>query len=86
MKRTTLQSWAMAGSLGRHQPVPIGTVTLTTYFHADEAMLGAQGNRPVLARARALNFRNGYFDQAAQVWSDRGELLASVHQMVYFRE
>lgn len=72
--------------LRRHRPVPIGTVILTTSFHADEAMLAAQGDHPVLSRARALNFRNGYFDQAAQVWSDRGELLARSHQRVCFRE
>jgi len=66
--------------------VPIGTVTLTIYFHADAAMLAAQGERPVLGVARALNFRNGYFDQTAEVWSDGGQLLASTHQMVYYRE
>jgi hypothetical protein len=66
--------------------VPIGTVTLTIYFHADAAMLTAQGERPVLGVARALNFRNGYFDQTAEIWSDGGHLLASTHQMVYYRK
>ncbi|HEY4066637.1 MAG TPA: thioesterase family protein [Burkholderiaceae bacterium] len=69
----------------RRQSVPIGTVSLTTYFHADAAMLAAQAERPVLGSARALNFRNGYFDQSAEVWSDAGALLASTHQIVYFR-
>ena len=70
----------------RRRPTPIGTVSLTTYFHADEAMLAAQGERPVLGTARALNFRNGYFDQSAEVWNSERQLLASTHQIVYFRE
>lgn len=70
----------------RRRFAPIGTVSLTTYFHADSAMLQAQGERPVLGTARALNFRNGYFDQSAEVWSDDRQLLASSHQIVYYRE
>lgn len=70
----------------RGAPALIGTVTLTSYFHADAALLAAQADRHVLGSARALNFRNGYFDQSAEVWSDDGQLLASTHQMVYYRE
>lgn len=72
--------------LRRGRPVPIGTVTLSTFFHADAAQLQAQLDRHVLGAARGLNFRHGYFDQSAEVWSDGGELLASSHQMVYYRE
>ncbi len=72
--------------LRRRKRVPIGTVTLTTYFHADAAMLRQHDTRSVLGTARALNFRNGYFDQTATLWSDDGRQLASSHQMVYFRE
>ncbi|MBC8055136.1 MAG: thioesterase family protein [Rhizobiales bacterium] len=70
----------------RRKVAPIGTVSLTTYFHADAAMLRAQADRHVLGVARALNFRNGYFDQSAEVWSDDWQLLASSHQIVYYRE
>jgi acyl-coenzyme A thioesterase PaaI-like protein len=70
----------------RHKWAPIGTVSMTSYFHADAAMLRAQGERPVLGVARAVNFRNGYFDQTAQVWSDKRQLLASSHQIVYYRD
>ena len=70
----------------RRKPAPIGTVTLTTFFHADAALLAAQGERHLLGTARALNFRHGYFDQSAEVWGDDGQLLASTHQMVYFRD
>ena len=70
----------------RRKVAPIGTVSLTTYFHADAAMLHAQADRHVLGVARALNFRNGYFDQSAEVWGDDRQLLASSHQIVYYRD
>ena len=70
----------------RRMTVPIATVTMTTYFHADAQMLIAQGDRPLLGVACALNFRNGYFDQSAQLWDDQQRLLASTHQLVYYRE
>ena len=65
---------------------PIGTVSYTTYFHADSAMLAAHGDAHVLATARANQFRNGYFDQAAEVWARDGTLLATSHQIVYYKE
>lgn len=70
----------------RRKPAPIGTITLTAYFHADATQLAAQGDGYVLATARGLNYRNGYFDQSAEIWNDAGHLLASTHQMVYFKE
>jgi acyl-CoA thioesterase len=70
----------------RRRLAPIGTVTLSTYFHADAALLAAQGDRHLLGTARALTFRHGYHDQSAEVWSDDGQLLASTHQMVYYRD
>ncbi|MFC1720075.1 acyl-CoA thioesterase [Pseudomonadota bacterium] len=66
--------------------VPAGTVSMTTYFHTDQALLNAQGDRYVLGSARGLNFRNGYFDQSAEIWNDDGQFLASSHQVVYFRQ
>ncbi|TAL22355.1 MAG: thioesterase family protein [Aquabacterium sp.] len=70
----------------RRAPTPIGTVSLTCFFHADAAQLAQHGERHVLGSARALAYRNGYFDQSAEIWGDDGQLLASSHQMVYFRE
>lgn len=66
--------------------VPIGTVALTTFFHADAAQLAAQGSAPLLGVARAQRFGNGFFDQNAEMWGERGELLATSHQVVYFKE
>lgn len=66
-------------------PVPAGTISLTTYFHADQQQLDAVGNDYVLGTAHANRFSNGYFDQSAQVWSRGGALLATTHQIVYFK-
>ncbi|EIE99552.1 acyl-CoA thioesterase [Saccharomonospora glauca] len=65
--------------------VPAGTVSLSSYFHATAEVVRAQGDRPVLATARAGVFGAGYFDQSARLWSADGELLATSHQLVYFK-
>ncbi|HNU10281.1 MAG TPA: thioesterase family protein [Rubrivivax sp.] len=65
---------------------PAGTISLTTYFHADEAALAKQGSRPLLAVATGRRFTLGFFDQSAELWSDDGHLLASSHQVVYFKD
>lgn len=71
--------------LRRRKWLPIGTVSLTTYFHADASMLQSQGETPLVAEARAINFRNGFFDQTAKLWGEGGQLFASTHQIVYFK-
>ncbi|MBC7500939.1 MAG: thioesterase family protein [Herminiimonas sp.] len=70
----------------RPRRVPVGTVSLTIHFHADAADLALQGDRHVLGTARALHFGKGYFDQTAEIWSDQKTLLATSHQVVYFKE
>jgi acyl-CoA thioesterase len=65
--------------------VPIGTVAMTTYFHADAADLAAQGREPLLGIADAKIFNKGYSDQTVDLWSRAGRLLATSHQIVYFR-
>ncbi|ANR93504.1 acyl-CoA thioesterase [Mycobacterium avium] len=65
--------------------VPSGTISLTTYFHADQHELDAVGDDFVLASAHANRFDRGYFDQSARVWTRQGGLLASSHQVVYFK-
>lgn len=66
--------------------VPIGTVTMTVYFHADAATLGEAGDGYLLGQAQAQAFRAGYFDQSAQLWTEGGTLLATTHQVVYYKE
>lgn len=71
--------------LRRGAAVPAGTISLTTYFHADQQQLDALGGDYVLATAHANRFSEGYFDQSAQVWSRDGNLLVTTHQIVYFK-
>lgn len=72
--------------LRRASWTPAGTVALTTYFHADAAQLQAHGDAPLLGAARALRYNKGFFDQSAEMWTPAGVLLASSHQVVYFKE
>lgn len=70
----------------RPRRVPAGTVSITTYFHADSKHLARVGEKHVLATAHASRFGLGYHDQSAEIWSEGGELLATSHQVVYFKE
>ena len=72
--------------LRRAKRVPIGTVSITTYFHADAAQLAEVGTGYLLGRATGQQFYDGYFDQAAQLWSESGHLLATSNQIVYYKE
>jgi acyl-CoA thioesterase len=72
--------------LRRALPVPIGTVSMTVYFHADAAQLQHHGEGFLLGQARAQTFQNGFFDQTAQMWTQQGTLLATTQQIVYYKE
>lgn len=65
---------------------PAGTVSMTVYFHASAAELAATGEGYLLGQARAQSFFNGYFDQSAELWNEGGQLLATTHQIVYYKE
>jgi acyl-CoA thioesterase len=65
---------------------PLGTVSMTVYFHADAAQLAASGDGYLLGQAQGQGFRKGYFDQSAQLWNEAGNLLATTHQVVYYKE
>ena len=70
----------------RKRMVPFGTVTLTSYFHATESDLSEIGSAPVLGTANARIFDRGFHDQSAELWSTNGRLLATSHQLVYYRD
>jgi acyl-CoA thioesterase len=72
--------------LRRALRVPAGTVSMTVYFHASGAQLAQSGTGFLLGQARAQAFSNGFFDQTAQLWNEAGALLATSHQIVYFKE
>jgi acyl-CoA thioesterase len=80
--------------LRRARLTPIGTVSMTVYFHADAAQLAATGpgsqsgagSGYLLLQARGQGFGGGYFDHAGQLWDESGTLLATTHQVVYYKE
>jgi acyl-CoA thioesterase len=72
--------------LRRKTFVPIGTVSMTVYFHADMTELISLGDNFVFGQAKSQCFFNGFFDQTAQLWSEAGTLLATTHQVVYYKE
>ena len=69
----------------RRELVPFGTVSLTTYFHADAEDLAAEDTSRVLAVADAKIFHKSYGDQAGELWSPGGRLLATTTQIAYFK-
>ena len=70
----------------RRTMVPMGTVSMTTYFHATDAELVAQGGRPLLGIADAKRFNANFHDQSMELWGDGGRLLASGVQTVWYKE
>lgn len=72
--------------LRRATMVPVGTVSMTVYFHADAAQLAATGEGFLLGQARAQAFYKGFFDQTAQLWNESGLLLCTTHQTVYYKQ
>ena len=66
--------------------VPAGTVSMTVYFHADDATMRATGDGYVLGQARANAFGAGFHDQSAWLWNAVGQLLATSVQVVYYKE
>lgn len=69
----------------RRELMPFGTVSLTTYFHADAQDLAAEDISRVLAVADAKIFHKSYGDQTGELWSPHGRLLATTHQIAYFK-
>jgi acyl-CoA thioesterase len=65
--------------------VPIGTVSLTTYFHADADDLASEDITHVLGVADAKIFHKSYGDQSGELWSPSGRLLATTTQITYFK-
>ena len=72
--------------LRRATRVPAGTVSMTVYIHASTAEMAEIGLSYLFAQAQAQVFRHGFFDQSAQLWSRSGTLLATSHQLVYYKE
>jgi acyl-CoA thioesterase len=65
---------------------PMGTVSITTYFHCDAAALATQGDQYLLCQVDSRIFRDTFHDQSAELWSRDGVLLANTHQIVWYAE
>lgn len=65
---------------------PMGTVTLTTCFHAAKAVLDANGTAPILGVADAKIFHDNFADQDVSLWTSGGVLLATGVQVAWFKE
>ena len=70
----------------RARMTPAGTVSMSVYFHAGADELAATGEGYLLGQARSQSFFNGFFDQSAELWNEAGHLLATTHQIVYYKE
>ncbi len=83
----TALSDAMFPRLFVHQRavVPVGTVTLTIYFHIAAAELEELSSPWVLTHVRAGKFSNSYFDHTGELWSEDGCLLVTTNQMAYYK-
>jgi acyl-CoA thioesterase len=69
----------------KRELVPFGTVSLTTYFHADAEDLAREDITRVLGVADARIFHKSYGDQNGELWSPNGRLLATTTQIAYFK-
>ena len=69
----------------RNELVPLGTVSMTTYFHTSAEDLAAEDIRRLLAIADAKIFHKSYGDQNGELWSPNGRLLATTTQITYFK-
>ena len=69
----------------RGQIVPFGTVSLTVYFHVAGDELQALNTTRLIALADAHIFHRSYCDQTGQLWSPSRVLLATTHQIAYFK-
>ncbi|HJV83908.1 MAG TPA: thioesterase family protein [Noviherbaspirillum sp.] len=67
-------------------PRPIATVTLSINFHVDADTLARHEGAEAFGKAKANAFNGGFYDQEAQLWSRDGTLLATTHQLVWFRD
>lgn len=70
----------------RGKYVPAGTISLTVHYFATAEELETQADSYVLAHAQSRRFHKGYFDQSAELWGSDEKLLASSHQVVYYKD
>ncbi len=72
--------------LRRARRVPVGTVSMTVYFHASAALLQQSGTGFLLGQAVGQVYYDGFFDHNAVLWNEAGVPLATSSQVVYYKE
>ena len=72
--------------LRRPSRVPVGTVSMTVYFHASAALLRQCGTGFLLGQAVGQVYHDGFFDHSALLWNEAGVPLATSSQIVYYKE
>ena len=73
--------------LRRARFVPIGTVSMTVYFHAGLRRSCRPPARATCSRRRRLRPSTMVTSiRMAQLWNEAGELLVTTHQVVYYKE
>ncbi len=65
--------------------VPFGTVSMTSYMHVSAAELADLACDRVIGRVDSRRFHLSYGDHSAELWSPDGQLLATSHQIAYFK-
>ena len=70
----------------RGSMVPMGTVSLSTFFHATPDEIVGQGTTPLLGVAEAKRFHSSFHDQHMELWGRNGNLLATGSQTVWFKD
>jgi len=70
----------------RGKYVPAGTISLTIHYFSTTEDLAKQADSYVLAHAHSRRFNRGYFDQSAELWGSDESLLATSHQVVYYKD
>lgn len=66
--------------------VPMGTVSLSTYFLCSQDELDALGEGPILGEARSTRFHAHFHDQKSTHWSAQGRALMAGAQVVWFKQ
>jgi len=60
-------------------------VSMTTHFHASADELAAHGTAPLAAVADSHVFHRSFCDQSVELYGRDGQLLATSHQVAFFR-
>lgn len=67
------------------EPRPSATLTLSVYFHATPQQLDSLGDDYILSEVTGTQAEHSTMGSQANLWSSKGELLATTEQMCWFQ-